>query len=339
MLGTTAFGSTDMKTSRVGFGAWAIGGGGWKMGWGSQDDNDSIAAIRYAVEQGINWIDTAAVYGHGRSERVVGEALAGIPEPDRPYVFTKCGRVWNPDDLTELPQTVLTPESIRREVTESLSRLRLERIDLYQVHWAPTDGTPVESYWETMLALRDEGKVRHVGVCNHSVDQLSAAEELGHVDSLQPPLSLIRRDAAADVIPWADEHGTAVIAYSPMQSGLLTGAMSRERVEALPEDDFRRRSDYFTSQLDANLALVDAMRPVADRHAISLGALSIAWVLAWPGVTGAIVGARRPAQIDDWIAAADVELTGQDLDELADALDRTGAGTGPGNPATSVTRP
>jgi aryl-alcohol dehydrogenase-like predicted oxidoreductase len=314
-----------MEITRVGFGAWAIGGS-WAYGWGSQDDQDSIAAIQHAVDQGVNWIDTAAVYGLGHSEEVVAEALKRVPE--RPYVFTKCGMIW--DDAGNVSQ-VARPDTIRRELEASLRRLDMERIDLYQVHWPPEDGTPVEEYWATMVELKNEGRIRAIGLSNHSVPQLEQAEKIGHVDSLQPPLSLINR-SQADEIAWCARNGTGVIVYSPMHSGLLTGKFSRERVESLPEDDWRRRSPDFTTDLDRNLALVDALRPIADRHGVTLAAVSVAWTLAWPGVTGAIVGARRPDQVDGWLPAASLELTQDDLDEIAAAIERTGAGQGPVRP-------
>jgi aryl-alcohol dehydrogenase-like predicted oxidoreductase len=324
-LSMARLGTTDMEITRVGFGAWALGGS-WAYGWGSQDDQDSIAAVRHAVDQGVNWIDTAAVYGLGHSEEVVAAALKGVSE--RPYVFTKCGMIW--DDAGNVSQ-VARPDTIRRELEASLRRLGVERIDLYQVHWPPEDGTPVDEYWATMVELKNEGKVRAIGLSNHSVPQLEKAEKIGHVDSLQPPLSLINR-THADEIAWCARNGTGVIVYSPMHSGLLTGAFSRERVESLPQDDWRRRSPDFTTDLDRNLELADALRPIADRHGVTQAAVAAAWTLAWPGVSGAIVGARRPDQVDGWLAAASLELTQDDLDEIAAAIERTGAGQGPVRP-------
>jgi aryl-alcohol dehydrogenase-like predicted oxidoreductase len=328
-LPTQRFGTTGMEITRVGFGAWAIGGGDWAYSWGPQEDAQSVAAIRYAVEQGVNWIDTAAVYGLGHSEEVVAEALKGIPEGDRPYVFTKCGLVWDPDDRTAPARR--TGTEIRREVDDSLRRLGVERIDLYQMHRPAEDGTPLEEYWQTLLDLKEQGKIRAAGLSNHDVSQLETAEKLGHVDTLQPPFSAVHRSAAAE-IGWCAAHETGVIVYSPMQAGLLTGAFSRERVEGLPEDDWRRRHPDFTTNLDANLALADALVPVAKRHGVQPAAVAVAWTLAWDGVTGAIVGARRPDQIDGWLAAADLELTAADLDEIAGAIRETGAGDGPVTP-------
>lgn len=331
-LPTQPLGTTGMEITRVGFGAWAIGGSGWKFGWGAQDDAESVAAIRHAVEQGVNWIDTAAVYGLGHSEEVVAQALKDIPEGDRPYVFTKCGLVWDPADRGAPPQRVGAADSIRREVEDSLRRLGVERIDLYQMHWPAEDGAPLDEYWQTLLELRAEGKVRAVGLSNHDVGRLEAAEKLGHVDTLQPPFSAIHRSAAAE-IGWCADHGTGVIVYSPMQSGLLTGAFSRERVANLPEDDWRKRHPDFTTGLDANLALADALAAVAERRGVPTASVAVAWTLAWRGVTGAIVGARRPDQIDGWLPAASLELTSDELDEIAAAIESTGAGEGPVSPA------
>ncbi len=327
-LPTRPFGTTGMEITRVGFGAWAIGGGDWAFAWGAQDDAESIAAIRYAVDKGVNWIDTAAVYGLGHSEEVVGRALKDIPEADRPYVFTKCGLVWDAGDRRKPARRVGDPRRIRSDVEDSLRRLGVERIDLYQMHWPAEDGTPLEEYWQALLNLKAEGKIRAAGLSNHDVGQLAVADKLGHVDSLQPPFSAIHRSAAAE-IGWCADHDTGVIVYSPMQSGLLTGAFTRERVERLPEDDWRRRHPDFTAKLEANLALADALRPVAERHGVPMAAVAVAWTLAWPGVTAAIVGARRPDQIDGWLPAASLELTAQDLEEIAAAIERTGAGEGP----------
>ncbi|HUB47469.1 MAG TPA: aldo/keto reductase [Acetobacteraceae bacterium] len=323
-------GRTNMQITRVGFGAWAIGGGDWAVGWGAQDDRDSVTAIRHAVERGINWIDTAAVYGLGHSEEVVRRALAEMPAGERPYVFTKCGLVWDPKDRQASPRQVGAPASIRREVEDSLRRLGIEQIDLYQMHWPAEDGTPLEEYWQTLLDLKRAGKVRAVGLSNHNVAQLQAAEALGHVDTLQPPFSAIRRDAGADVLPWCHTHGTGAIVYSPMQSGLLTGRFSAERARALPKNDWRSRNAEFTGdRLRRNLAFADALRPVAARHDTSVATVAVAWTLSWPGVTGAIVGARTPAQVDGWLDAASVELSDADLHEIATALGKTGAGKGP----------
>lgn len=329
---TTQLGRTGMDITRVGFGAWAIGGGDWAFAWGPQDDDEAVAAIRYAVESGINWIDTAAVYGLGHSEEIVARALRDIPEADRPYVFTKGGLIWDDGDRRMPARRVGAPQSLRREVEASLRRLDVERIDLYQMHWPAEDGTKLEDYWQAILDLKAEGKVRAAGLSNHDVAQLERAEALGHVDSLQPPFSAIRRDAAADLLPWTEAHETGVIVYSPMESGLLTGAFHAERVAALPEDDWRRTSPRFTTDLDANLAVAAALASVARRRGVPQPAVAVAWVLAFSAVTGAIVGARSPRQVDGWLAGAQLTLAGEDLDEVAAAIADSGSGAGPSRP-------
>src|ERR1700733_7899851 len=228
-LPTTQLGRTGMHLTRVGFGAWAIGGGDWAFAWGNQDDAESIAAIRHAVESGINWIDTAGVYGLGHSEEVVAAALEGLPEADRPYVFTKGGLVWDSANRSAAPRRVGAPASIRAEVEASLRRLRVERIDLYQMHWPAEDGTPLEEYWQVFTDLKREGKIRAAGLSNHGIRQLQAAEQIGTVDAIQPQFNLIHRDAADDVLLWAREHEAGAIVYSPMASGLLTGSFTAER--------------------------------------------------------------------------------------------------------------
>ncbi len=331
-LPTRRFGRTDMNITRVGFGAWAIGGADWAVGWGTQDDRDSIAAIRHAVARGVNWIDTAAVYGLGHSEEVVRQALADIPQSERPYVFTKCGLVWDDKDRKAFPKQVGAPASLRHEVEASLKRLGVERIDLYQMHWPAEDGTPLEVYWQTLLDLKKEGKVRAVGLSNHKVAQLEAAEAIGHVETLQPPFSAIRREASAE-IAWCHAHETGVIVYSPMQAGLLTGTFSLERAKALPKDDWRsRNAEYQGDKLAANLKLAEAFKPIADRHQSTIAAAAVAWTLAWPGVSGAIVGARNAEQINGWIDAASLELTKDDMAEITKAIQATGAGAGAAAP-------
>ncbi len=329
-LPTRPLGSSGLEITRVGFGAWAIGGGGWSFGWGPQDDADSIAAMRHAIERGINWIDTAPVYGLGHSEEVVGRLLRELPRDDRPMVFTKCGLVWNARDRMQPPQRVLRPDSIRAECDASLRRLGIERIDLYQFHWPDETGTPVEESWGVMGRLVDEGKVRAIGVSNFDVALLERCERVRHVDSLQPPFSLIRRESGEQEIPWCAEHGTGVICYSPMQSGLLTDGFTAARVSNLAPDDWRRRaSEFLPPELERNLALRDALRPIAERHGATVAAVAVAWTLAWPGVRGAIVGARSARQVDGWIGAASLALRADDLDEIAMAVERTGAGAGP----------
>ncbi len=321
-------GTTGMNITRVGFGAWAIGGGEWAFGWGDQDDAASVAAIRHALDMGINWIDTAAVYGLGHSEEVVARALKDIPASQRPLVFTKCGLVWDEKDHAATPARIGKPESIRREVEASLKRLGVDQIDLHQMHWPAEDGTPLEEYWQTLVNLKREGKVRAVGLSNHNVAQLAVCEKIGHVDTLQPPFSAIRRDAA-DELAWCHANQTGVIVYSPMASGLLSGGFTAERAAALPANDWRSRAPAFTGDnLIRNLAVVDAMKPIAARHNVSVGTIAIAWTLAWPGITGAIVGARSPAQIDGWLAAATLELTDADIQEITTIIKKTGAGSG-----------
>jgi aryl-alcohol dehydrogenase-like predicted oxidoreductase len=332
-LPTRPLGASGLALTTVGFGAWAVGGGGWLFGWGPQDDALSLAAMHRALELGVNWIDTAAVYGLGHSEEVVGHLLREVPAAERPLVFTKCGLVWDERDRMADPKRVLRPESIRAECEASLRRLGIERIDLYQFHWPDDAGTPVEDSWAEMLRLVAEGKVRAAGVSNFDVALLARCAAVRRVDSLQPGFSLIRRGAAAETIPWCAAHGTGVICYSPMQAGLLTDGFSTARVAAFPTDDWRRLSPQFRPPaLEQNLALRDALRPIARRHGSTVAAVAVAWVLAWPGVTGAIVGARNAAQVDGWIGAATLELTPGDLDEIAAAIAGTGAGAGPPRP-------
>jgi len=321
------FGRTGMDITRVGFGAWAIGGA-WQWGWGQVDDEESVGAVRRAVELGLNWVDTAPVYGWGRSEDVVRRALAVFSDTDRPYVFTKT----EPEPGEGESFMRGDAESLRRGVENCLRRLGVDRIDLLQVHWPPDDETAVEDYWTTLASLRDEGKVAHIGVSNHDVAQLERAEAITHVETLQPPFSAIERGSGADVIPWCYQHDTGVIVYSPMQAGLLTGSFTRDRLATLDPTDWRVRDDEFTVNLDRNLALAAALRPVADKHGTPVAAVAIAWTLAWPGVTAAIVGARRAAQVDGWIDAAGLVLDDEDLDAIATAIAVTGAGTGPARP-------
>ena len=332
-LPTVPLGTTGMRITRAGFGAWAIGGGGWHFGWGPQDDDASVAAIRHAVARGVNWIDTAAAYGLGHSEEVVARALRDLPRGDRPLVFSKCGLVWDERDRAAPPRRVGDPRSLRREVEASLRRLGVERIDLYQMHWPPDDGTPLEDYWGTLLELKHEGKAAAVGLSNHGAAQLEAAERIGHVDTLQPHFSAIARGAAQADLPWCVAHHTGVIVYSPMQSGLLTGSFTVERAERLAPDDWRRRAPEFAGErLRRNRALAAALEPVARRHRCAAGAVAVAWTLAWRGVSGAIVGARAPAQVDGWFPATSLTLDAADLDQVAAAIRATGAGSGPERP-------
>jgi aryl-alcohol dehydrogenase-like predicted oxidoreductase len=326
-------GRTDMQITRVGFGSWAVGGE-WAVGWGRQDDDDSIAAIRHAVARGVNWIDTAAIYGLGHSEEVVAAALAEIPKSERPYVFTKCGLVPDPANRDALPRNVGDPASIRRELEASLRRLKVERIDLYQMHWPAKDGAPLEAYWQALLDLKREGKVAAIGLSNHNAKQLAAAEALGHVDTLQPPFSAIKREVAAAELPWCDAHETGVIVYSPMQAGLLSGRFTAERAASLPANDWRSRNAEFTGEaLARNLEVAEAMREVSRRRATTPAAVAVAWTLAWPGVTAAIVGARSAAQVDGWLDAATLSLSPDDMAQIGEAIDRSGAGSGPSAPS------
>ncbi len=324
---TRRLGSAGPELSPVGFGAWAIGGP-WKFGWGDVDDDDSVAAIRQAVAKGVNWVDTAAVYGLGHSEDVVRRALEPYRCGEDVYVFTKCGRRWEgrPEGVIE---NDLRPESIREECEASLRRLGVERIDLYQVHWPDwMTGTAIEDSWGTMAELVDEGKVRWIGACNFDVELLSRCEAVRHVDSVQPPLSLLARGARATVIAWAAANGAGVICYSPMASGLLTGAFDQERIASLAETDWRRMSAEFQEPLvSRTLALVEQLRPLADALGTTLPALAVAWVLAQPGVTGAIVGARSSRHVDGWVPAAQLELDAETLGAIDEAVAETGAGS------------
>jgi aryl-alcohol dehydrogenase-like predicted oxidoreductase len=287
----------------------------------------------HAVGRGINWIDTAAIYGLGHSEEVVAAALKTIPEAERPYIFTKCGLIGDSDDRNAMPKQIGAPASLRRELEASLKRLQVERIDLYQMHWPAEDGTPLEAYWQTLLDLKKEGKVRAVGLSNHDARQLGAAEQLGHVDTLQPPFSAIKRDVAGAELPWCKANGTGVIVYSPMQAGLLSGSFTAQRAASLPANDWRSRNNNFRGDaLQRNLAVADAMRRVAEQHETSVAAVAVAWTLAWPGVTGAIVGARKAGQVDGWLAAATLSLTAADMDLIGTAIERNTAGSGKTRP-------
>ena len=332
-LPTRQLGTSGLEITRVGFGSWAVGGGGWAFGWGPQDDESSIRAIARATELGINWVDTAAIYGLGHGEEVVGRAVRALPAGSRPLVFTKCGLDWDDEDRMKPARRVVTPASVRRGAEESLRRLGLDRVDLFQIHWPDDQGNPIESAWREMLKLRDEGLARAVGVSNFDVGLLERCEALGHVDSLQPPFNLISRETAEELLPWADEHGTGVICYSPMKNGILTDSFTAERVARMADDDWRKSAANFREPaLGRNLSLRDALRPVAERHGTTVAAVAVAWTLTWPGLTGAIVGARAPEQVDGWIEAGSLELTAADLDEIAAAIGHTGAGSGPADP-------
>ena len=307
-LKTAALGNTGLEITRVGFGAWAIGGNGYDWGWGTQDDRDSIAAIHRALEGGVNWIDTAAQYGFGHSEAIVGRALADLDE--RPYVFTKGGQPEGPGRTTIQN---LRRDSLRRELEGSLERLGLDAIDLYQIHW-PIPDEEIEEGWSTLVELKDEGLVRHIGVSNFSVEQLRRIQQIAPVETLQPQYSLISRDAEDEILPFSEHEGIGVIVYSPMGSGMLTGAMTRERIAALADDDWRKHDARFQEpRLSGHLSLVERLREVATRHETSVGAVAVAWTLTNRAVDGAIVGFRRPDQVAPIVGAANLELSADDL--------------------------
>lgn len=304
---TRRLGHSDLSITPLGFGTWAIGGAGWPFAWGHQDDGESIAAIHEAIDLGLNWLDTAPVYGLGHSEEVVARALAAVPSSRRPLVFTKCGRVWN--EAREVGKR-LTAASIRAECEASLRRLGVERIDLYQVHW-PEPDEQVEEGWAECARLHAEGKVRAIGVSNFSVSQLERAAAIAPITSLQPPYSLLRSEIEAEILPWCQAHGVGVLAYSPLASGLLTGAWTPERRAALPADDWRREKNplFQEPRFSRHLRFVEALRPVAAARGVTVGAIALAWVLGHPAVTAAIVGGRRPGQLGELLAAADIVLT------------------------------
>lgn len=313
-LGTThQLGNSDLQLTSIGFGAWAIGGGDWQYGWGPQDDNDSIAAIRRAIDAGVNWIDTAAVYGLGHSEEVVARALEGVS--NRPYVFTKCAMTWGEDR-----KIVQTLKKIRQECEASLRRLKLEAIDLYQVHW-PVPDEELEEGWATLAELQKEGKVRWIGASNFSFAQLERAMKIAPVTSQQPPYSLINRTYEAENLPFCKEHGIGVINYAPMHSGLLTGKMSKERVAQFPENDFRRNSkSYQEPALTRNLALADLLKEIGARHGVVAGVVAIAWTLHNPAITAAIVGGRSAAQVEEILQAAAFRLSEEEYSEIGKFL-------------------
>jgi aryl-alcohol dehydrogenase-like predicted oxidoreductase len=307
-------GNSDLELTPIGVGAWAMGGGGWAFAWGPQDDDESISAIHAALDHGVNWIDTAAVYGLGHSEEVVARALAG--RANKPYVFTKCERTWN--DKREI-QKVLKRDSIRKECEDSLRRLKLDAIDLYQIHW-PEPEEDVEEGWETLARLKEEGKVRWIGVSNFTVAQLERCRAIAPVTSLQPPYSAVSPEVQDTQLPYCQEYGIGVIVYSPMKSGLLTGKMTRERVAALPEDDFRRRAPAFQEpQLTRNLALAELMKQIGARHGRSAGEVAIAWVLRHPAVTAAIVGMRSAEQAAGVAGALEFQLSAAEIAEIDSA--------------------
>jgi aryl-alcohol dehydrogenase-like predicted oxidoreductase len=310
-LTSRQLGETGLEVTRLGLGAWAIGGGGWEFGWGPQDDEQSIAAIHHALDQGINWIDTAAAYGFGRSEEIVGRALEGFQ--DRPYVFTKCSLLEGADRKVVHS---LKRDSILREAEASLERLGIDAIDLYQIHW-PIPESDIEEGWSALAELKQAGLVRHIGVSNFDVEQLRRIQQIAPVETLQPQYSLIERDVERDILPFCERERIGVIVYSPMGSGMLTGGMTRQRIASLADDDWRKRDARFTEpQLSRNLDLVQRLSAVADRHDTTPGAVAVAWTLRNPAVDAAIVGFRRPDQVDPILPAAGLELADQDLAEI-----------------------
>ncbi len=310
---TKQLGNSDLYITPIGFGAWAIGGSGWAYGWGSQDDADSIDAIHRAIDLGMNWIDTAAVYGLGHSEEVVARALKGMS--NRPYVFTKCSQVWNAQREVS---TVLKADSLRRELEGSLRRLQTDVIDLYQIH---TPNPDIEEGWATLAEFQKEGKVRYIGVSNFDVEQMRRIQKIAPITSLQPPYSLLDRDLEQEILPFCEQENIGVIGYSPMASGLLTGAMTRERIQNLPPDDWRRRSPKFQEpNLSRNLELVELLRQIGSRHGRSPGEVAIAWTLRHPAITGAIVGGRNAKQVEGIIGAAEFRLSEDEINEIESFL-------------------
>jgi aryl-alcohol dehydrogenase-like predicted oxidoreductase len=307
---TKQLGNSDLFITPIGFGTWAIGGSGWEFGWGEQDDKASVAAIHRALDLGINWIDTAAIYGMGHSEEVVAFALRTWPGP-RPYVFTKCGLRW--DDQGYVHRD-LTANSIRRECENSLRRLQVDVIDLYQIHWPSDD---LEEGWGAMAQLQKEGKVRWIGVSNFNIEELRRVQKIAPVTSLQPPYSLVRREVEREILPYCRSNGLGVIVYSPMASGLLTGAMTRKRAASLPDSDWRSRDVEFKEpRLSTNLALVERLREVGEHYGRPPGQVAVAWALQNPAVTGAIVGARSAKQVGENVGAAGLRLTKEEIAEI-----------------------
>jgi aryl-alcohol dehydrogenase-like predicted oxidoreductase len=314
---TRVLGNSNLQITRIGVGAWAMGGGGWTWSWGPQDDEESIAAIKQALDLGINWIDTAAVYGLGHSEEVVARALKG--RSNRPYIFTKCERVW--DERGKIGGS-LKAESIRRECEASLRRLQIDVIDLYQIHW-PEPDADIEEGWTEMARLREEGKVRFIGVSNFTVQQMKRAMKISPITSLQPPYSIVAREVEEDILPFCMRNNIGVIVYSPMYSGLLAGAMTRQRIANFAPDDWRRRDQNFQEpNLSRNLRLVEVLREVGKRHGRTPGEVAIAWTLHNQAVTGAIVGVRSPEQVRGIIGATQFRLNDKEVMEIEDALEQ-----------------
>lgn len=307
---TRQLGKTDIHITPIGFGAWAIGGGDWEGGWGAQEDQDSIAAIKHALNLGVNWIDTAAIYGLGHFEEVVGEAIKGR---ERPYIFTKCSLVWDENRKTG---NSLKADSLQRECEASLKRLGVDYIDLYQIHW-PNPDPDIEEGWAKLADLKKQGKVRAIGVSNFNVEQMKRAQKIASIDSLQPPYSLVHPDVQNEILPFCEQENIGVIVYSPMMSGLLAGTMTKKRVEDMPENDWRKKSpDFQEPRLSRNLKLAEVLNDIAFPHNVSAGVVAIAWTLHNPAVTGAIVGARSQTQVDSIIPAAEFRLSKSELAEI-----------------------
>jgi aryl-alcohol dehydrogenase-like predicted oxidoreductase len=314
-LQTKKLGNSDLDITPIGIGAWAMGGGGWKFAWGHQDDKDSVAAIQKALDAGINWIDTAAVYGLGHSEEVVARALEGRGK--RPYIFTKCARIW--DENREIGKS-LKAASIRQECENSLRRLKVDVIDLYQVHW-PEPDEDIEEGWTTMAKLREEGKVRWIGVSNFNVEQMKRAAAIAPITSLQPPYSIISPEIEESILPYTQKNNIGVLVYSPMKSGMLTGKMSRERIASMPDDDFRKRTPNFQEPLlTRNLELAELLRKIGAKHGRTPGEVAIAWTLRHPAVTAAIVGRRTPAQVDGVIGAMEFRLSDAEVNRITEFM-------------------
>jgi aryl-alcohol dehydrogenase-like predicted oxidoreductase len=308
---TRRFGNTDMDITPIGFGSWAIGGGNWEFAWGPQDEREAIAAIERAVDLGVNWIDTAAVYGLGHSEELVGQAIRGMSQ--KPLIFTKCSMIW--DDSRQIHRS-LKAASVRRECEASLKRLGVDVIDLYQVHW-PNPDEDIEEGWQTLARLKEQGKVRWIGVSNFNIEQMRRAQSIAPISSLQPPYSLLNRGVEDEILIFCAENNVGVIVYSPMASGMLTGTMTRERIANFPADDWRRRNpEYREPRLSRNLALADALRSIGERHGLSAGEVAIAWTLRHPAVTGAIVGGRNGRQVEGIIGAGDFTLSEREIREI-----------------------
>jgi aryl-alcohol dehydrogenase-like predicted oxidoreductase len=315
-----ALGNSDLHLTSIGFGAWAIGGGDWKFAWGPQDDNDSVSAIRRALDLGINWIDTAAVYGLGHSEEIVAKAVNGSTH--KPYIFTKCSRRWNPDGSI---YSDLKPDSLAQELHDSLRRLGVETIDLYQVHW-PAPEEDIEAAWEALSHFVEQGKIRWIGVSNFNVEQMKRVQKIAPITSLQPPYSMLRRAVEAEILPYARENAFGIINYSPMLSGMLTGKMTAERVAAMPDNDWRRNSVEFNQpRLGRNLRLVELLREIGDGHGVSPGVIAVAWTLHNPAITAAIVGGRNANQVEELAPALAFRLNEEEFQKINTFLAAEGA--------------